>query len=84
MFPSSTPGVASDPATNPSGFRDRLTPDERLREIAAILARGILRLYGSGQLDHGSAEHAPLNSPSEPPKKALEVSATSRPHVTGG
>lgn len=54
-----------------------LTPDQRRREIAAILARGVLRL---NQLPPESAGSAP----STMPQKGLEVSATSRPHVTRG
>ena len=50
-----------------------LTPDERRREIAAILARGVLRL----------SRVAPDDAP-DPPKKPLELSAPSRPHVTRG
>ena len=57
-----------------------LTPDQRLHEIAAILAKGVLRLRSSAQCAQESAGSAP----STMPQKGLEVSATSRPHVTRG
>jgi len=50
-----------------------LTPEARRREIAAILARGVLRLR------HLAPDDAP-----DPPQKPLELSATSRPDVTRG
>jgi hypothetical protein len=57
-----------------------LTPDQRLHEIAIILARGIHRLRASGLTaaiweDPASEESA---------KNGLELSATSRPDVSGG
>jgi len=57
-----------------------LTPDQRRREIARILAKGILRL-------HCMARGAPESSqskPATPPDKGVDVSATSRPHETTG
>jgi hypothetical protein len=47
-----------------------LTPDQRRREIAAILARGVLRHRRSAQFAQESAESAP----SIIPQKGLEVS----------
>ena len=61
-----------------------LTPDQRRHEIAAILARGILRLHPTRELAHGSGAPEPTDHPPEPPQKDLEVSGTSRPHMTGG
>jgi hypothetical protein len=61
-----------------------LTPDQRRREIAAVLARGVLRLHGMHQ---PAPESAPLEPPEHSPESAqngLEVSAPSRPHVTCG
>ena len=61
----------------------RLTPIERLREVAAILATGILRL----RTIPTPAPEAAYSPTSEPEKlldsgqKALEVSATHGPHV---
>ena len=57
-----------------------LTPDQRRHEIAVILAKGILRLRRSAQCAQESAEYAP----STMPQKGLDVSGTSRPHVTRG
>lgn len=61
-----------------------LTSDQRRREIAAILARGILRLHQTRQLAPESAASEPADHSPEAPQKDLEVSDTSRPHVTGG
>ena len=61
-----------------------LTPDERRRQVAAILARGILRLRGLPPLPPDSA---PPGDPHEPPdscQKALEWSAASSPHAPRG
>ena len=44
-----------------------MTPDERRREVAAILARGVLRL-------RRSAENAPGSSPSRTPENTSESS----------
>ena len=62
-----------------------LTPDERRRQVAAILARGVLRLRSSAQLgpDPAESEHCAENS-SDPRKKALAESATSWPDATRG
>jgi len=62
----------------------RLTPDQRRRGVASILARGILRLASETRTTPDSAdpcvrEHAP-----EAVKKAVEASAASRPHVFRG
>ena len=62
----------------------RLTPDQRRREIAAILARGILRLRRIAGTAPDSAESGPPEPAPEPAQKALELSAPSRPHVTRG
>ena len=58
---------------------DRLTPQERRREIASILARGILRLHQARALTAAStpSEHA-KHGPNVPDKD-LEVSARSAP-----
>ena len=61
-----------------------MTPDQRRREVAAILARGILRLRATRQVAPESAESGSCDDAPEPPQKGLEVSAASRPHVTGG
>lgn len=45
-----------------------LTPDERRREVAAILASGLCRLRDRSALDPSAAE-----IPSEPAEKSLEA-----------
>lgn len=61
-----------------------LTPDERRRQVAAILARGVLRLRSSGHLPPHSAESTPADNSSKSRQKALEVSAPPSPHATRG
>jgi len=74
-----------DPASpNPVGDPVPLTPDQRRREIAAILARGVLRLARLPRTTRSApgpeaVEHAP-----QPAQKTLEASADLIPHVTGG
>ena len=58
-----------------------LTPDQRLRETARILARGVLRLRASEHA-HGSLI-APEDAP-DPPQEGVDVSATTRPHGSAG
>lgn len=58
----------------------KLTPDQRRREIAAILARGILRLHCMRQVDPASGL---ADDPPEIAESSLEASAPSRPDVTG-
>jgi hypothetical protein len=55
-----------------------LTPDQRRREVAGILARGVLRLHGMHSIDPEVACDAP-----ESAESSLELSAAPRPHVTG-
>lgn len=63
--------------------RDDPSPDERLSEVAAILARGLLRLKTSRTL-------TPESPPKEPQEKQnsiqkpLELSAQTRRHVLTG
>jgi hypothetical protein len=59
----------------------RLTPDQRRREVASILARGVLRLRS---LIEVSAESVPPDAEHAPADNGLEVSAATRPHVTCG
>ncbi len=54
-----------------------VTPDQRRREVARILARGMLRSR-SMQFGPGPAGVVP-----EPAESRLEASTPSRPHVTG-
>ena len=68
----------------PLSYDSRLTPEQRRREVAAILARGILRLQRTARTPHDAGECAPPEHALEPAPKDLEVSATSCPHVTRG
>jgi hypothetical protein len=63
---------------------DDLTSDQRRREIAAILAEGILRLRRVRQVAPESADSAHPTDSTEPADKGLDPCAMSRPHVTGG
>jgi hypothetical protein len=58
-----------------------LTPEERRREIAVILARGVLRLL---RTRHLATQPEPTAEAPEPLDKDLEMSETSRVHVTTG
>ena len=63
--------------------RDDPTPDDRLSEVAAILARGLLRLKASRNL----TPEPPGTKPQEKQnsaKKPLELSAQKRRHVLTG
>jgi hypothetical protein len=57
-----------------------LTPDQRRREIAAILARGVLRLHW---MLRAEAASVPTGDAPEADESRFEASATTRPHVTG-
>ena len=61
----------------------RLTPQDRLREVAAIFAEGFLRLKRRGaplaDPPHSDAPSAPENS-QKTLRNSLEPSATSRTH----
>ena len=58
---------------------DRLTPEEHRREIASILARGILRLHQARTFTATSAPPDDAHLGSGVPDKDLEVSARSAP-----
>ncbi len=61
-----------------------LSPDERRRAIAVILAKGVLRLRPARPVAAESAVSDHADHASERRQKDLEVSAPSRPHVTTG
>ena len=61
-----------------------LTPDQRRREIAALLARGILRLGNPRQLAPESTESRLTEEALESVQNGLELSAMSRPPVARG
>ena len=80
-LPPDLPADANSEVDSPA----HLTPDERRRQVAAILARGVLRLCSSAQLPPESAESAPVaGNSSKSRQKALEVSAPPSPHATRG
>jgi hypothetical protein len=55
-----------------------LTPEQRRKEIAAILGRGLLRLDDV----RGNQPAAHESTPGSPDQKALDVSAPGDPHVS--
>ena len=57
-----------------------LTPDERLRELGALLAAGVLRMRQRRVLASESLQQ----EPPETAPKVLELSGTSRLSVTTG
>jgi hypothetical protein len=59
------------PETDPA----RMTAGERLREVAAILAAGVLRLRSRAALPADSDEHCGPKNPLESGQDCLEVSA---------
>ena len=62
----------------------RLSPEERRREIAVILARGILRLGNSRPVTSDSSESGLPAEGLESQQNGLELPATSRPPVARG
>jgi len=56
-----------------------LTPDQRRREIAAIFAKGVLRLRSLGQTSPSPS----FENSEKTLQIGLDVSATSSPDVTG-
>ena len=64
-----------------------LSPDERLREVAAILASGLLRFRTRPQLaatSDMSGEHVPPQESADSAQKALGLPATARPDPHAG
>jgi hypothetical protein len=70
------PDMLDDPAA--------MTPSQRRREIAAILARGVLRLRQCGKTSAGSGESRAPEEASESDRNCLERDATSSPPVPTG
>ena len=62
----------------PHSAIDNLTPEQRRKEIAAILGRGLLRL----ERTCGNPPDAYDSPPDSPDQKALDVSAPGDPHVS--
>jgi len=63
--------------------RDDPLPDERLSEVAAILARGLLRLKTNRNLASESSQ-TEAEKEQNSAKKPLDVSAQKRRHVLTG
>ena len=63
---------------------DDLTPAERRREIAAILARGVLRLRPGVHTSPGTGEFRPPKKVSKSRRNCLEGVGTSSPHLPRG
>ena len=64
-----------------------LAPEERLREVAGILAAGLLRFRIRPQLaatSDMSGEHVPPQESTESAQKALGLPATTRPDPHAG
>jgi len=61
-----------------------MTPSQRRREIAAILARGILRLRQCAQESPSSGESRTPEKASESRRNSLERVAASSPPVPAG
>ena len=61
-----------------------LTPDQRRREVASILAKGVFHLHSMAPAALEPADSGPGDDAPEPQESGLEVSATTRPHVTNG
>lgn len=62
----------------PHLIADVLTPEQRRKEVAAILGRGLLRLSNA----HGTPSVACDSAPDPTDQKALDVSAPGDPHVS--
>ena len=62
-----------DPAT--------MTPSQRRHEIAAILARGVLRLHQAAQASPGSGPSRTAEKDSKSGRDCLDEGAETSPHV---
>ena len=68
--------MLDDPAT--------MTPSQRRHEIAAILARGVLRLRQCRKYTHDSRPSCTAEKASESGQDCLDESAGTSPHVLAG
>jgi hypothetical protein len=62
----------------PNCIADTLTPEQRRKEVAAILGRGLLRFCSACK----STPEARIPAPENADQKALDVSAPGDPHVS--
>ena len=67
------PETLDDPAV--------MTPQQRRQEIAAILARGVLRLRQAAQASPGSRPSRTVERVSEFPRDCLDEGAETSPHA---
>jgi len=58
-----------------------MTPQERRQELAAILARGVLRLRQAGQTCLGSRSSRAPENPAKQRQNGLDVGRRTSPHV---
>ena len=70
------PDLRDDPAA--------MTPSQRRREIAAILARGVLRVRECASASDDSGETRTVEKAPDSGQTCLELDATSSPHVPAG
>jgi len=61
-----------------------MTPPQRRQEIAAILARGVLRLRQAAQTSSGSRSSRTVENLSEQRQNGLDEGAKTSPHVPAG
>ena len=61
-----------------------MTPSQRRREIAVILARGVLRLRQCRENTHDSRPSRTARKASEPGQDCLDEGAKTSPHVPAG
>ena len=61
-----------------------LTPDQRLRDLAAILARGVLRLHSRAALTINPGQHADPEKPQNLGENCLELPPETRLTVHTG
>ena len=67
------PEMLDDPA--------KMTPQQRRHEIAAILARGVLRLRQAAQTSPGSRSSRTVENLSKQRQNGLDEGARTSPHV---
>jgi len=61
-----------------------MTPDQRRREIARFLAKGVLRLHALAHAQAVCAVPEALAEPTDAPQEGVDVCATTRPHGSAG
>lgn len=62
----------------PNCIADNLTPDQRRKEVAAILGRGVHRVCAASRDAPRACDSAPISTG----QKALDVFAPGDPHVS--